>query len=385
MPPKPGDSPARPKVAVFGASGFLGSTLCERMYFQGSHDFAAIVHSTGNATRLARLPVDIRVVNLLDRQKTLEALKGCSAVVNCTRGGDAVMLQGLANLIWASQKAGIAKFIHIGSMAIYGADPKPDSATEAGVPDPNGNAYGILKLRQDGMVFDMNRRGLPSLVLCPSNISGPYSYFVLGAASGLLQNRVALVDGGANPTNLVHVENLVAAILAAVDGDKGWGERFFVNDAEKTTWKGFFTDLARMMGLGTAWEEYTRDQILGANRTNGHRGSFLDNFKIVFSGEFRNSLSVFPAVKKANQALYDYFQGRSPAFQDKVRKLLERPVHVAKEASGRNLKDPLLQVQVRTVYHSPEKAAKVLGYRQFLDYPRGMETTAAWLKFAGLA
>ena len=40
---------ARVKLGIFGASGFVGSALCERLYFEREFDFVCFVRSTGNA------------------------------------------------------------------------------------------------------------------------------------------------------------------------------------------------------------------------------------------------------------------------------------------------------------------------------------------------
>ena len=51
-------------------------------------------------------------------------------------------------------------------------------------------AYGVMKLKQDEMIFDMYASGIPSIIICPSNISGPYSVYMLGA----IQNLSSVVD-----------------------------------------------------------------------------------------------------------------------------------------------------------------------------------------------
>jgi len=181
---------------VFGASGFVGSALCERLFFDKEHDFVAYIHTYGAAARIGRFPIDIRSINVLDYNQVRQALNGCSTIVNCSRGDELVLLNGLRNIIRAAKKNNIQKFIHIGSVAIYGDDPQPQSTCEAAVPDPGSNRYGVQKLKQDQMIFRLNRCGMPAVILCPSNIYGPYSPFVLQAVSKLRAQEVVLVDDG---------------------------------------------------------------------------------------------------------------------------------------------------------------------------------------------
>ena len=49
------------KVAIFGASGFVGATLAERMLEKNEHEIVPIIRSPGNAWRLSRHKVWIRL------------------------------------------------------------------------------------------------------------------------------------------------------------------------------------------------------------------------------------------------------------------------------------------------------------------------------------
>ena len=78
-------------VAVFGAAGFVGATLVERLLAGGRHEVRPYIHSTGNAWRLSRHGLELRSVDVRDRALVREALVGVSHVVNCTPGPRDVM------------------------------------------------------------------------------------------------------------------------------------------------------------------------------------------------------------------------------------------------------------------------------------------------------
>jgi nucleoside-diphosphate-sugar epimerase len=153
------------RIGIIGASGFVGSTLCERLYFSGHRNFIPFVRSTGNAWRVARLPVLLRTLDLQDPRQVRDAVSACDVIVNCALPDNDLKARGLQNLANACRKAKLQRFVHLSSIAIYGRDPGPDSVTEAGEPDPAGNPYGILKLRQDRVVLDLQRSGVPSYLL----------------------------------------------------------------------------------------------------------------------------------------------------------------------------------------------------------------------------
>ena len=161
------------RVAVVGASGLVGATLVESLLRRGRTEVRPLIHSSGNAWRLARRGIELRPVSLLDPKGLADALRDCTHIVNCSRGGDDVMLQGLKNLLEIAKAMGTARFVHLSSVAVYGDPPPPESVREDAPARPKKETYGAIKLAQDEMVRKAAGAGLPAVVLCPPNISGP--------------------------------------------------------------------------------------------------------------------------------------------------------------------------------------------------------------------
>ena len=372
----------QPRIAIFGASGFVGSALVERLFFDSHYAFTAAIHSFGNAWRIARLRVPMRCVNVLSFDEVNDLVKGHNVVVNCSRGDDATMLRGLRNITRAARKHGVEKFIHLSSLAIYGADPPPESAHERQPPDPGNNVYGIIKLRQDEWVLREHRAGLNSLILCPPNISGPYSSFVRGAAEALLQRKAALVDHGRNPCNLIHVDNLVEAILAGVRSESGFGERYFVNEVEQITWREYYEELQAMLGEEFEIPVVARAHLLESQRNTKRDSGLMANVRTIFSGEFRRALSMMPWFASLNQSAHRRFTTLDPSLQRKLRRRFQKPLSVAREDRWPNLGQHMIRAQLDTVYHSPRKLVEKLGYRPLLNRAQRRETLIRFFEFA---
>ena len=371
-------------IGVFGASGFVGSTLCERLYFEGKWDFVCFIRSSGNASRISRLPVKIRTVDILDQKQVAEALTECDIAVNCTLGNNASMLRGIANLTSAAKTRKLKKFIHLSSIAIYGQDPGPESATEEGEPNPGDNDYGIVKLRQDKVVLDLHRSGIPSFILCPGNITGPYSPFSRGLVTRLMAGPLPLVDGGRYASNMIHVDNLVEAILAAVRSDSGAGERYFVNETRPVVWLDVFEDFYRALGLKGEYVEVKREQVVPFLSESRMRGGLKNYFKIGLSGEFRRALSMFPVFERLNRVAATGFERMSPEVQAKIRERVQWPISVCRPSTGPSLDERYVKVQARRFYHSPAKLTQNLGWEPPLSYEEGNDTILSWLQFAGI-
>jgi nucleoside-diphosphate-sugar epimerase len=199
----------------------------------------------------------------------------------------------------------------------------------------------------------------------------------------VLSGEILLVDDGKYPSNLVHVENFVEAILAAIRSENGWGERYFINDLGAITWKRFYEDLMRILCVDAVFSTTHRDEVMKNLRGALSSLGFIDNLKIMLSGEFRQCLSMVPIFKRLNDFAFGMFKRLNPELQKKLRKKLERPIVINKQLNKSKV-DQLVKVQIRKIYHSPEKIMRELGYKPKVTYEEGMESTRRWMTFAGI-
>jgi nucleoside-diphosphate-sugar epimerase len=369
------------RIGIFGASGFVGSTLCERLFLE-RRNVVAFVHTSGNAARLARFQIDMRPVDLMRVSEVKAAVSDCGVIVNCSRGSRAVMTRGLHHVLTAVRQAKVRTFVHLSSLGIYGDNPEESSRTEAGRPVPESE-YGRIKLQQDEWVLQLQRSGVQPCILCPDNIAGPYSLFVLALATRLANGAFPLVDGGRYPTNIVHVDNVVQAIVAAIDSHHGAGERYFVNEQDEISWKRYCQDLAGLLGVNCVFTDISRQEVLTQVGRRAPRAGLVDHVRIACSGEFRRGLALMPAVARLNDAARSVFDALPAQWQAALRARLERPVVITKPTTWRAGDESYLRLQLRRFHHSPEKLRCRLGFRPALTYGQGMETTAAWLRAAG--
>ena len=370
------------RIVVFGASGFVGSALCERLIYEGKRDFHACIHSTGNCWRLTRFPLPLEVVDICDADAVAAAMRGCSVVVNCTRGGARAMSEGLRTMLKVARDSHVRKFIHLSSVAIYGDNPAPDTVTEEGRAGGRWlNPYGKLKLAQDDLVFKAHKAGLPCYVLCPGNIGGPYSEYILGLAKSLSSGSFGLVDEGRNPTNIVHIDNLVQAIICAIDSDTGAGQRYFVNDSEPVSWYEFCTALAKQIDCEPSFFEVPYETVLAELRPNKSVRGIRDHIRIAVSGEFRNAVSILPVLGWANMVARNTFDRLPQPLQASIRTRVQGTVRIRKHNEV-NLGDRHLKIQVRRYYHSPAKLMNKLHWHHAVDCERALDSTGKFLRFA---
>lgn len=374
------------RLAIIGASGFVGSALCERLFFEHRTNFTPFIHTTGNAARIARLNLPFRQLDLLDREAVTRSLSGFSTIVNCSRSGDhRLMLRSLANLTEAARRNRVHKFIHIGSTIIYGVDPPAGSQSDSFPPSPGDNEYGQMKAKQDMLITALHRAGIQTHILCPPNITGPYSTFSYGLATRLAKAPLPIVDEGQYPCNLVHVDNLVQAILTAEGCTGQSGERYFVNEVPAVSWRQYLEDFCALLSIPARFIPVSRSEVLPLLQAGTRpRSSLKDHLSIAMSGEFRRGLNLMPVMQKMNSFASQVFDSLPPHLQKAIRARFQRPIRIAKQSSA-SIDDPYVFLQARRPYHSPDKLTRQLGYSPALSYREGLETTASWLRYTGVA
>jgi nucleoside-diphosphate-sugar epimerase len=130
--------------------------------------------------------------------------------------GSQVMCEGLINLLEASKKYKVKKFVYVSSSMVYGSF--NNDVRENVIVSPEGQ-YGILKYTGELLVKDYSRRGyFDHTILRPSAVYGPYdvedrvvSKFFLNA----MRNEVLRVNGETEELDFTYVNDAVDGIVGA--------------------------------------------------------------------------------------------------------------------------------------------------------------------------
>jgi nucleoside-diphosphate-sugar epimerase len=364
------------KVAVFGASGFVGATLVERLWHD-SVDVRPIIHSSGNAARLARFGRPLVVADVLSPDAAQKALAGCTHVVNCSRGPSEVMIRGLSNILEASHRAGIRRFVHLSSVAVYG-DSTAGTLAERTVPRPSPNTYGSMKLRQDELVVRAAAKGLSAAILCPPNIGGSYSAFLLEIVQAIRKWEFALVGDGTLPCELVDVENLVHAIRLALAAPVVDAQRIFVTDGVALTWRQLaesLTPLAERPLPLQAVPEHMLTEITAERPPES--GSLRSGIRQLVSSEVRSALKKDPWLAEAEKRLKSGVR-LVPGLEKSLRRRLEEKLELPNASSSPYISERLIRQQLRNTRYSLERVRSVLGYEPVTSPTDSLKAFSSW-------
>jgi nucleoside-diphosphate-sugar epimerase len=365
------------KVAVFGASGFVGAALAEHLLGRNV-EFRAFIGSFGNAWRLARGSVPVEVVDITSASQVSHALEGCTHVVNCTRGSSKVMLMGLKNLLVASRSQKVRRLVHLSSVAVYGDPPPPESEREEASAAPAPGSYGAEKAQQDDMVATATESGLDCVILCPPNISGAYSSFMGNVLGDLRNGSFALLDGGKRPNNTVDVDNLVHAIVLALNAVKGDGKRIFISDGTGYTWKDLIDGLLPLAELSGPVPVIDADSLIVPPAVTPVRASVWSSMKHLVSSDVREALRRDPLWAKFDKQLRRLASAGGSGVEDRLRLSIEGARKVKKVSDQNPYSSRYNAIQLRGVWHRIDRAREVLGYEPPVRFAEGLARYRAW-------
>ncbi len=392
-----GEKPRRRRsVLITGATGFIGCRVAEILSLREGWDVRAAVHTPANASRLARLPVELVMADLRSVEDVRRIMAGIDTVIHCAIAPPwaprtetrQVTVGGTGNLADAALKSGIDRFIHLSSFGIHGNDVTGVIDESTKVRPPRGDRYCESKAESERIVLKHARRGLPAVVLRPTNVYGPYcKTFVTRPIEYLLRGRFVLSGSAEMPSNTVHVDNLVEAIIRSAEAPMDiCGQVFLISDGDDYTWGQFFRYFADAIGAELQYAP-APDRVNKRNWPGQAAVEWTSSWgratqKVVMSAEFKalglKVLNTDPIGRYPRELLQ-----RSP----RLRRWVSRQLGMNQAAVYRRLGPEASDVFYfgsRPAVASVEKAKQLLHYGPPISRQVGMQRTLEWLRYAKL-
>ena len=249
-----------PKILVTGSTGFLGSRLVE-LLIQKGYKVRALARKLSNIENLKSLQAEIYFGDVADVKSLKPAFEGVDIVVHAaadTKGneeeGKISSIQGTKNVIDLCRQYRIKKLVYISSCSVYGVSDyrEGEIVTEESslerYPERRG-AYSNAKYQADRIVSEVIEKGdFPIVCLRPGTIFGPGGEIftpMIGFALG--QKVFAIIGNGNFVLPLVYIDNLVAAIITAVEKEQRIGKIYNVVDSDNPTKKQYVEMLLKRL------------------------------------------------------------------------------------------------------------------------------------------
>ena len=198
---------------------------------------------------MGRLPVELVQVDIRDDDQLRRALAGVTHVVNFAVGEPSTTVDGTRKLLTAAHASGVQRVVHISTVDVYG---RPEGEVDESRPlTITGRPYGDSKIEAERACQELAAKGLPVTILRPTLVHGPFSAtWTVPYAQRMLKRPWLIPEAVSQGTcNLLYVDDLVSAVLAALSADTTPGDAFNVNGPERPTWHAYFTQLNDALGL----------------------------------------------------------------------------------------------------------------------------------------
>ncbi len=219
------------RVAVTGASGFVGGRIANRLRVAGHS-----VHAYGRrpARELSTPQAEYTAWDLASTAidaPPVDAVVHCAALVGDwgpESAYDAVNVEGTRNV--ARSFGGTTRMVHVSTSSVYSDHvAKVRVAETASTGDCHHSAYGRSKARAEAVV----RESWPAaVILRPHIVYGPGDTTLLPRVlASRRMGCVAIPGGGGNLLSVTHVDNLALAVERALFDTSGGGV-FNVSDAD---------------------------------------------------------------------------------------------------------------------------------------------------------
>jgi predicted dehydrogenase/nucleoside-diphosphate-sugar epimerase len=385
-------SSARKSVLITGASGFIGCRLSEWLHEGGDWRVKALIRTPGRAVRLARMPIDFAIGDLNSPKDLTAALDGCEAVVHAGIGTSwrsserrTTNVQGTKNLVDAALRAGVKRFVHISTIALYGEQVAGTITEETPARPRKGWDYAESKYAAEQVVLEAAAKGLQAIVLRVAVVYGPHNMTItVRPLQHLVKNRLFLVECRDVPSNTIYVDNLCAAIQLALERAPDLsGQTFLLSDDDGCTWGDYFGYFANRLGMPInhvprpapsanpaggqksllgRWASGTRDLVLSSEVKALARRIYLSD---PWGTPARWGIDRFPRAASRLKNLIKPDEGfvyrPNPVRSDDLAPFTVDPIHAEVTA---------------------EKARRMLGYQPVVSREQALALTLAWAQYA---
>ena len=215
------------KIAVTGASGHLGNTVCRVLLERG---FSVNAFFNSDKKALHDLSVNATQGSVLNPENLSDLMHGCDAVIHCAAvisiNGDPTGIvhktntEGPKNIAEVSKKLGIKKIIHVGSVHAVLEHPLNSLFDETRPhKQPGSYAYDYSKACGEQLVFGITKNSqTEAVVVRPSLIIGPYDFKPSEIGKVLLDyyhNRLPAITAGGY--NFIDVRDVANSIVEALE------------------------------------------------------------------------------------------------------------------------------------------------------------------------
>jgi nucleoside-diphosphate-sugar epimerase len=247
------------KVFLTGGTGFIGGHVVRKLRERGD-EVRVLVRSSAKAEPLVALGCEPVIGDLGDSAAIPSGLEGCDAAIHGAaiyevgipesehRAMYEANVLGTENVLRAALDAKTPKVVYISTIGAYG-NTHGEVVDETYEHPGKGftSYYEQTKVEAHRLARRMTaEEGLPCVIVQPGGVYGPDDHSALGKTiSDFVAGRLPLLPFPDLGMNMVHVEDVAAGVLLALDRGKP-GESYVLG-GEITTMRGLIESLGEVV------------------------------------------------------------------------------------------------------------------------------------------
>ncbi|HEY7282444.1 MAG TPA: NAD-dependent epimerase/dehydratase family protein [Actinomycetota bacterium] len=239
-----------------GGSGFVGNRLIGLLRSRGDAVYA-LARSDAAAGAVARAGGEPVRGALEDPAALRDGMRGADVVVHAgARTEDwgrpaefeRVNVEGTKNVLWAMERAGVARIVHVTPATVL-ADGHPVVGADETAPLPARPLGWYHRSKRDAELAVLAAERLEAIVVRPALVWGPGDTTWLPRfREGVRTGRFRWVGSGRHRVSTTHVANAAHGLALAADRGRA-GDVYFVTDGAPVEFRRFASRYLRAIGL----------------------------------------------------------------------------------------------------------------------------------------
>ena len=234
------------KILITGAGGFIGGWVAEYLHLSSKTQPRLAVRNSASLVRTARFGMtDVALADVLNTEDLAKAMKGVDAVFHCAMIAPSKEEAAACSIVKAMRKAGVKRLIYLSSTAVYGA---VSGVVDEDTPLPTKvNEY--ARGKQDAERVLLGADGINVTLLRPTLVHGPYAkVWTENVARRVISGSWGTLGKfGDGRCNLVYVQDVAEAMLAAAQSDVTIGKVYNLNGPDNVTWNDYWSRLSLLL------------------------------------------------------------------------------------------------------------------------------------------
>jgi nucleoside-diphosphate-sugar epimerase len=241
---------------VTGGTGFVGSHVVDALLDAG-WQVRCTVRATSNLRWMEGKDVELVVADMRDAAGVKRAVEGIDALFHC-----AGLTRGSRDELFAANEAGTrtlldacsrnsrgVRFVYCSSQAAAGPGTLERPREEDDDPAPTSD-YGRSKLAGEEATLEYAEK-LDVVIMRPVAVYGPRDEDTLPYFEMALKGVVVVPGVRRRLIQLVHVQDVAAALVLAAENERAIGRTYFVGHPEILDWRRLASVIAQAVGRRT--------------------------------------------------------------------------------------------------------------------------------------